>query len=1224
MLRKYFFILLAMFGVNTVFAQSGTIQGKLTDAKTGEPIAFGNVSIMQGEKIITGGMSDFDGNYVIKPVPAGKHNVRASYVGYKDVQYNAVVVSPGKITFQDFKLSTTTEVLKTVTIKEYKKPLISKDNTTSGETKTSEDIEKMAGRSAESVASQVGGVYSENGEVGSIRGARSEATTYYIDGVKVRGSSSIPKGAIDQISVMTGGLGAEYGDATGGIISITTKGPSKDTHGNVEFTTSQFLDPYAYSLGEFTLTGPLLSKKIKDENDPSKINKEPIVGFFFSADVNYVKDDDPSAIGNWKVKDDSLNYALEHPYRQSESGFISILNSEYYKSDAFEKVKAKQNIANKGLNVAGKLDFSPTKNINLTFGGSMRYVNRRLYQVSIYYPTSNFALFNSANNPQEIYNTWRTYGRFMQKFTAATPEEEEKQLVKHAYYQLQFDYSQTNYIIQDPEHKDNFFDYGYVGKFDTYKINSYSLTDTVSGYTNRDVWVHDGFRDTLYTFEPSEVNSDLASYTSSFYSLFPLHSGIYQNKEIVQFAGGLLNGDIPPAVYGLFASPGTQYNGYENYDGKQYRITGRGSGDIKKHEISIGFEFEQRNDSYYRVAPVGLWTLARNLTNFQISELNTANPHPVYVDGVFQDTINYDRLYNPAVHSEFDQRLREHLGMQKEGLNWIDLDSYDPSDLSINYFSATELLNNGKSFVTYYGFDHHGKKLTRKPSFEDFFNAVDDYEQKTHPIAPFEPNYSAAYIQDKFAFKDLIFNIGLRVDRYDANQKVLKDAYLFYDAYTVGDLKAANPSWFNGIDIPSNIGDDYIVYVDNMDNPKNIKGFREGTKAGDVNWYKADGSFTDDPTLIYSTSGITPLLVNPNEEMNSSAFKDYDPQITPMPRVSFSFPISDVALFFAHYDILSKRPASTGRLNMIQYYYITTQGTDPINNPNLKPERTTDYELGFQQKLSNTSALKLSAFYREMKDMAQVQYVNGAYPADYITYTNIDFGTVKGMTVTYDLRRTGNVKLNASYTLQFANGTGSNIQTSLSLVAAGLPNIRTTLPLDFDQRHAFTANVDYRFPGGNAYNGPVVFHKNIFANAGANFTFRYGTGSPYSRRDVVTNNLVGQLNGSRKPARTTIDMRIDKSFELKYGKGEGKDKKSLDINVYLTVENLLNTKNVINVYSTTGNPDDDGKLTSAQNQANINAQNDPDSYRNYYTMYLALPWFYSLPRRTRVGIILSF
>ena len=56
-------------------------------------------------------------------------------------------------------------------------------------------------------------------------------------------------------------------------------------------------------------------------------------------------------------------------------------------------------------------------------------------------------------------------------------------------------------------------------------------------------------------------------------------------------------------------------------------------------------------------------------------------------------------------------------------------------------------------------------------------------------IAAFEPIYMAFYLQDKFAFNDLIFNIGMRVDRYDANQKVQKDPYLVFDAYTVSDLK---------------------------------------------------------------------------------------------------------------------------------------------------------------------------------------------------------------------------------------------------------------------------------------------------------------------------------------------------------------------------------------------------------------------------------------------------
>ena len=39
--------------------------------------------------------------------------------------------------------------------------------------------------------------------------------------------------------------------------------------------------------------------------------------------------------------------------------------------------------------------------------------------------------------------------------------------------------------------------------------------------------------------------------------------------------------------------------------------------------------------------------------------------------------------------------------------------------------------------------------------------------------------YMAFYIQDKFAIQTLVFNVGLRIDRFDANQQVLKDPFLF-------------------------------------------------------------------------------------------------------------------------------------------------------------------------------------------------------------------------------------------------------------------------------------------------------------------------------------------------------------------------------------------------------------------------------------------------------------
>ena len=106
-------------------------------------------------------------------------------------------------------------------------------------------------------------------------------------------------------------------------------------------------------------------------------------------------------------------------------------------------------------------------------------------------------------------------------------------------------------------------------------------------------------------------------------------------------------------------------------------------------------------------------------------------------------------------------------------------------------------------------------------------------------------------------------------------------------------------------------------------------------------------------------------IKDPEFDPNAS-FEDYEPQINWMPRLAFSFPISTEANFFAHYDILVQRPASNTIASALDFFYFADD-SDFKNNPNLKPERTIDYEVGFQQKLGNTSALKIAAYYKEMR-----------------------------------------------------------------------------------------------------------------------------------------------------------------------------------------------------------------------------------------------------------------
>jgi outer membrane receptor protein involved in Fe transport len=61
-------------------------------------------------------------------------------------------------------------------------------------------------------------------------------------------------------------------------------------------------------------------------------------------------------------------------------------------------------------------------------------------------------------------------------------------------------------------------------------------------------------------------------------------------------------------------------------------------------------------------------------------------------------------------------------------------------------------------------------------------------------------------------------------------------------------------------------------------------------------------------------------------------------------------------------------------------------GTGTINNNNLKPERTTKYELGFRQRVGERAALTISGFFQQIDNLIQQKYRRGAFPSDYITY----------------------------------------------------------------------------------------------------------------------------------------------------------------------------------------------------------------------------------------------
>ncbi|MBN2357051.1 TonB-dependent receptor [candidate division KSB1 bacterium] len=476
-----------------------------------------------------------------------------------------------------------------------------------------------------------------------------------------------------------------------------------------------------------------------------------------------------------------------------------------------------------------------------------------------------------------------------------------------------------------------------------------------------------------------------------------------------------------------------------------------------------------------------------------------------------------------------------------------------PSKLSDPDF-ATDLERYRGADVRFYGYDVMGNEVDDGNYLEDVVRAENGL-----PISgfekqePYHPIFMNAYVQDKIEFEDLILNLGLRWDYINPN------AWMFRQ---IG-------AEFNS--------DGSVV---------------EGT-----------GMFGGD------------RIFDSNDIVKSDAYSYISP------RFGIGYPITDRTVFHAQYGKFYQSPQLID-LYMSPFYldnYITIGYFTWFNNPNIRPPKTTSYEMGFKQTLSDYASVQLTAFYKETEDLIQLVTYNTDI-RDIAFRENGDFGTIKGLDLIFNLRRYKNLSVNLNYELQFARGTGSASNSNYDIAWLNGANgnyPKFVQPLDFEQRHTGSLNLDYRF-GRN--NGPKVLR-----NSGINMVLSFNSGNPYTRMDLSgkfpfsgrydNDNLstvpATAVNSETTPWQYKIDLKIDRMFELMNTK----------LTVYAWVINLLNTANVQNVWITSGLPDDTGYLRTADGQRYWSELSD--TQKSLYKMREVDYNFYGVPRQIRLGVQLE-
>ncbi len=352
-------------------------------------------------------------------------------------------------------------------------------------------------------------------------------------------------------------------------------------------------------------------------------------------------------------------------------------------------------------------------------------------------------------------------------------------------------------------------------------------------------------------------------------------------------------------------------------------------------------------------------------------------------------------------------------------------------------------------------------------------------------------------------------------------------------------------------------------------------------------YFQPDGRYLTMPDSIAGLDTLSPPY--PTRFFGTASAKS---QFSP--RIGISYPITDrgaVHFSYGHFfqippfEFLYKNPSF--RIPLIGNFPEFVGTT--IGNANLEPQRTTMYEIGLQQELAPDLGVTVTGYYKDIRNLLGIAIHIKNDVKKYGEYVNLDYGAVKGFTVTLDKRFTNGFGANIDYTLQFADGNASDPNDDYNKAQASPPiDVNKVLvPLSWDRRHSLNATITMGTPSDFI----------------ASIVGRLGSGLPYT--PSLANQRTGLENSDNMPMFSQVDLYITKFFTLG----------NAHLSVFAKVYNLFDTANEINVFGDTGRAGYTLELTRSQ-QAPLGV----NSLQQYFTR----PDFYSAPRQVIVGATFGF
>jgi len=277
-----------------------------------------------------------------------------------------------------------------------------------------------------------------------------------------------------------------------------------------------------------------------------------------------------------------------------------------------------------------------------------------------------------------------------------------------------------------------------------------------------------------------------------------------------------------------------------------------------------------------------------------------------------------------------------------------------------------------------------------------------------------KPIEMSAYLQDKIEVSDMIMNIGVRFDYFDAKASIPVDPS---DTNVYNPFKSANK------------------YV-NPDAP-------------------------EDERVEYTV-----------DERREFMLKDVDAKWRISPRVGIAYPITDRGVIHFSYGHFFQIPEFQYLYVSPEYKFTSGGGATNrlFGNPDLEPQKTVMYEIGLQQQLTNDLGLDVTVFYRDVRDWAGASpLIDTPLPdTKYSIYENKDYSNVRGVTFKLDKRYANNFAAKLDYTYQVAEGTYSNPIDAFNAIQNQDEPRKQLIAMGWDQRHTLNASLVFRVAGWTA------------------------------------------------------------------------------------------------------------------------------------------------------------